>query len=479
MMFTLNDILQGNAGNTQLHSSTPPDLTLTFRAACHDSRLIKPGDLFIARKGISVDGYHFIAAAAQAGALASLSTQPAPDAPDSFLQIIVPDVVEVLHRLARARVQRQPQTTRICVTGSNGKTSTKEAIAAILSQQAPTLKTLASYNTELGYPETLLRLEPQHRYAVLEMGAQQVGELAWLSKIAPPHWSVITNVGSSHLEFFGSQERITLAKSELVQALPPDGLAILNYDDPNVRAMSAKTTARVLYYGLAEEAHVRACDLGGDALRGRRFTLRYQDQQACVLLRIPGEHGVSIALAASAVGIAAGLSLAQIRAALEQLAPPSQRGELKPGPNGSTLIDDSYNASRQSITAIAHAMHNAEVAPGGKRWAVLGDMLELGPHAHEEHYATGAALAELVDYLVALGDNARFYIEGTLQAGMPADHTWYYPASLTNPAELEAAKQATADLLLAHVQPPDLVLLKASHGVGIDTLLPLLQKKED
>ncbi len=481
-MFTLNDILQGNADKARLpySSSTSPDPSLTFRAANHDSRMIEAGDLFIARKGEMVDGHRFIAAAAQAGARATLCTTPMPvsDLPDAFLQIEVPDVVEALHTLARSRVQRQPETTRICITGSNGKTSTKEAIAAVLDRQAPTLKTLASYNTELGYPETLLRLEPQHRYAVLEMGAQRVGELAWLCKIAAPHWTVITNVGSSHLEFFGSQEHIALAKSELVQALPADGLAILNYDDPNVRAMSAKTAARVLYYGLGEGADVRASELGGDALRGRSFTLSYQDQQTRIQLHMPGEHGVSIALAAASVGLAAGIPLPEIRTALEELAPAKRRGELKPGPNGSTLIDDSYNASRQSITAIVHAMHDAKVAPGGKRWAVLGDILELGNYAREEHQTTGAALVGQVDYLVAIGENARFYVEGAVEAGMPVEQAYYYSARLDNRAELEAAKRAAADLLLTQVQPQDLVLLKASLGMGMDTLLTLLQNRE-
>src|SRR5690348_891514 len=235
-MFTLNDILQGNAGNVRLHSAISPDPAQVFPSAQHDSRMVGRGDLFIAIKGAHVDGHRFIPAVAQSGAGAALCSEPASDVPPNFLQIIVPDVIEALHATARVRTQRQRHTILIGITGSNGKTSTKEATAAVLSKQAPTLKTFASYNNEIGYPLTLLRLEPQHRYAVLEMGAQWVGELAWLcNTIARPNWSIITNVGAAHLEFFGSQERVLIAKTELVQALTAEGLAILNYDDHNVR----------------------------------------------------------------------------------------------------------------------------------------------------------------------------------------------------------------------------------------------------
>jgi UDP-N-acetylmuramoyl-tripeptide--D-alanyl-D-alanine ligase len=474
-MFTLNDILQGNAGKAHIHCNITPDPDLVFRSAHHDSRQIEPGDLFIAIKGQKVDGHRFISAVAQSGASGVLCSTPAEDVPQDFLQIVVPDVVEALHATARTRTQRQPETTYIGITGSNGKTSTKEAIAAVLGRQAPTLKTQASYNTEIGYPLTLLRLEPQHRYAVLEMGAQWVGELAWLCTIHAPDWSLITNVGTSHLESFGSQERIAIAKSELVQALTPEGIALLNYDDPNVRAMSAKTQARIIYYGQEEGADIRATNIAGDALRGRSFTLHARGEQARIQLHLPGEHGVTIALAAAATGIAAGMSLHEIRIALEELAPTKRRGEIKRGPNGSTLIDDSYNASRQSILAIAQTMHEAQIASQGKRWAVLGDILELGTYAHAEHAQTGAELADLVDYIVAIGDQARFYLEGALKANIPQDHIYYFAADITNKTALEAAKRAAADLLLAQVRPDDLVLLKASLGVGMDTLLAMLQ----
>src|SRR5438045_2212710 len=249
-MFTLNDILQGNEGAVHLHGPSSPNPEQVFPSAQHDSRQVGRGDLFVAIKGKHVDAHSFIPEVAQAGAGAALCTEPSSEAPPEFLQIVVPDVVEALHRTARVHTQRQQNTTLIGITGSNGKTSTKEAVAVVLNCKAPTLKTQASYNNEIGYPLTLLRLEPQHRYAVLEMGAQWVGELAWLCKtIASPHWSIITNVGAAHLEYFGSQERVVVAKTELVQALTPEGIAILNYDDMHVRGMADKTQACVLYYG--------------------------------------------------------------------------------------------------------------------------------------------------------------------------------------------------------------------------------------
>src|SRR5438067_3454484 len=358
-MFTLNDILQGNIGKVSLHSATIPNPELTFRSAHHDSRQIQPGDLFVAIKGTNVDGHSFIPDVAHSGALGTLCSEPAHDVPPNFLQIVVPDVVEALHATARVRTQHQQNTTLIGITGSNGKTSTKEAIAAVLSSKAPTLKTQASYNNEIGYPLTLLRLEPQHRYAVLEMGAQWVGELAWLcNTIARPDWSIITSIGAAHLEFFGSQERVLIAKTELVQALTADGLAILNYNDINVRGMSNKTRAQVLFYGLGDGAEVRGNDIGGDTLFGRSFTLHYHEQQRRVQLHLPGEHGVTIALAAAAAGCAAQVPLDDIAAGLEALAPTKGRCEIKSGPNGSVLIDDTYNANRQSILAIARAMRD-------------------------------------------------------------------------------------------------------------------------
>jgi len=475
-MFTLNDLLQGNQDTVHLHSAAPVNPEQVFPEAQHDSRMVGPGDLFVAIRGAHTDGHRFIASAARAGAGAVLCMEPSPDVPPDLLQIVVPDSVRALDATARARARRQQHTTLIGITGSNGKTSTKDAAAAVLSRRAPTLKTYASYNTEVGYPITLLRLEAQHRYAVLEMGAQWVGELRWLCEtIAMPDWSLITNVGAAHLGYFGSQERVAEAKSELVQVLSADGVAILNYDDPRVRAMSEKTRARVLFYGTGEGAEVRGSAIGGDTLRGRHFTLSYQGQQARVQLRLPGEHGVVIALAAAAAGCAAEMLLGEIALALESLAPAKGRGEIKPGPNGSTLIDDTYNANRQSIIAITHAIRGSPIAPGGKRWAVLGDILELGQYAPEEHRLSGAALAGAFDYLIAVGDEARYYVEGAIQAGMPSENIHYFTADVENDQQMDAAKQEAAALLKKEVKEDDMVLIKGSRGIKMETMLSMLQ----
>lgn len=473
-MFTLNDIVEGNADQLHFATSAQVDLAQVFPEAHHDSRMIRPGDLFLARKGETADGHRFIAQAAQAGAGAVLCQVPAQDAPADFLQIVVPDTLKALHATARARVQRQKNTLLIGITGSNGKTSTKDAVATVLSQKAPTHKTFASYNHELGFPQTLLRLEPQHRYAVLEMGAQWVGELTWLSEtIARPNWSIITNVGAAHLDYFGSQERVAQAKSELVQVLQPDGVALLNYDDPNVRAMREKTVARVLFYGRNPEAHVYADEITGDPLRGLGFTLNYQYIQRRVQLRLPGTHSIMTALAAAATGVAAEMHLDDICAALETLQPPPGRCEIKVGPNGCTLIDDTFNANRQSILAALQAIASSELGRQGKRWVVLGDIFELGAYAQQEHFTSGEAIAGVADYLVAFGDKARFYIEGALAAGMQLNQTHFFHADVENAAELAAVKRAVADLLIHEVHSEDLVLLKGSHGLHSETMLQM------
>lgn len=479
-MFTLNDIIQGNEGRMRFEFAYAPDPEQIFPAAQHDSRQVGPGDLFVAIKGAHIDGHRFIPDVVKARAGGVLCTEPSDAVPADFLQIVVPDVIQALHATARVRAERQQNTTFIGITGSNGKTSTKDGTAAVLSHHAPTLKTFASYNNEIGYPLTLLRLEPQHRYAVLEMGAQWVGELTWLSEtIKRPDWSIITNVGAAHLEYFQTQERVVIAKSELVQVLRPDGVAILNYDDPNVRSMKEKTKARVLYYGLGEGAEVRGCDVQGDPLRGFAFTLHYHGQEQRVQLRLPGAHGVMIALAAAAAGCAAEMPLDEIVEALENMGPAKGRCEIKPGPNGSTLIDDTYNANRQSIIAIVNTMAETALAPHGKRWAVLGDIFELGKYARDEHFAAGQALAGKIDYLIAIGDHARYYVEGAIAAGMPADHTFYYQADVEDSDEVNTAKAQAAELLNERVHSDDLVLLKGSRGMRIETILDMLMNVQE
>src|SRR5260370_21118931 len=418
-MFSLGDIMQSNDGKIFLRSNVSPDPDVHFRSAQHDSRQIGPGDLFVAIKWERVDGHTFIPAVAQAGALGVLCSEPVNDVPPHFLQFVVPDVIEALVAMARMRVKRQEGTTMIGITGSNGKTTTKEAVAAVLGQHAQTLKTYASYNNELGLPVTILGLEPQHRYAVLEMGVERRGELAWLCSIVRPDWSIVTSVGSAHLRTFGGLEGVAIAKSELVEALHPDGVAILNYDDQRVRAMKQKTQARVLYYGLEDGAEVRASAIAGDALYWHSFMLSYHGVNIRIQLQLPGKHGIYTALAAASTGFLAGVSPEVLCTALGSVSTVKGRGQIKRGPNGSKLINDSYNANRHSMLAGIEVIYRAKLTKGGRRWAILGDMLNLEPYAREEHYLTGQALGGKVDYLVAIGDQARYYAEGAREAGMP------------------------------------------------------------
>jgi UDP-N-acetylmuramoyl-tripeptide--D-alanyl-D-alanine ligase len=477
-MFTLNDILHSNQGSITLVGGEEPITDVLFSSAQHDSRCCGTGDLYVALKGTHVDGHSFILDAAHAGTLAALCSTPHPDVPPGFYQLVVPDVVAALHATARARVLRQPATIKIGVTGSSGKTTTKEAIAAVLSTVAPTLKTFASYNTEIGYPLTLLRLAPQDRYAVLEMGAERVGELNSLCEtIVSPDWSVITTVGTAHLKSFGSIERIAIAKSELVQVLSSEGIAFLNYDDPAVSAMAEKTKAHVITYGQGEGATVRGSELEGDALFGYRFLLQIEDHQVYVQLRLPGEHGVTTALAAAAVGYAVGVPFSQIKEALETLVPAERRGRVKvaAGPNGSTLIDDTYNSNRQAVISICRAMRRTTLSLNGKRWAVLGELFDEGELSQQGHYETGKVLASNVDYLIAIGDNARYFVEGAVSAGMPAHHAHYFPVDIDNSLDVEEGKQAVVELLKQHVTEHDLVLVKGSHGMHMETLVAMLE----
>ncbi len=477
-MFTLNDILQGNPGQIQSNRTTEGEHI--FPSAQHDSRQVGKGDLFVAIKGATVDGHRFIPEALQAGASGVLCSRPTENLPEGIIELLVPDVVKALQGAARVRAARQQGTIFIGITGSNGKTGTKDATASVLAQKAPTLKSYGSYNNELGYPLTLLRLEPEQRYAVLEMGAQRVGELAGLcERIASPDWSIITNVGTAHLEYFGSQENIAIAKAELVQVLQPEGIALLNYDDLRVRAMAAKTRARVLFYGKEKGADVCGSEITGSPLLGYRFKLSYQGEERPIQLRLPGEYGVTIALAAAAAGFAAEMSIDEVADALTQISASPGRGQIKAGPNGSTLIDDSYNANRQSIIAISKAMHDTELARGGKRWAVLGDIFEMGSYAHEEHRISGAALAENIERLVAVGEEARFYVEGAIAAGMPEEQTYYFSANVNDSREIEVVKRAVADLLRHEVQSSDLVLVKGSRGMHMETLLTLLKEHSE
>lgn len=474
-MFTRDELLAA-AGECVIGGVLP----LRFTGGAVDSRAVQRGELFVALRGAQTDGHRFIAAAVRAGAVAVLCARPDQDAlARGVPQVVVPDPLDVLQRLAREHLRRQPATTVIAITGSNGKTSVKDATASLLQHLAPTLKTAGNLNTETGLPLTLLRLNPEHRFAVLEMGAQWVGEITTLCRIAPPDIAVVTVVGPEHLEFFGSLANVAEGESEAVASLSADGIAILNDDDKAVRAMAKRTRASVLTYGHRPAADVRALRVSGDPLRGLRFTLAYAGQQTRVRLNLPGAHAVTTALAAAAVALSRGMTLQAVAAGLGEIRPAKRRGEIRPGLNGATLVDDSYNANRQSAEAAVALLQGARVPAGGRRWFVFGDMLELGTYAREEHAAVGSVAAGAVDELVLVGTDVRATAEAAIRAGMPASQIHFFPASLTDAAELTTARRQAAAAVRASLRAGDLVLVKGSLGVGMDAIVAALQERHE
>jgi UDP-N-acetylmuramoyl-tripeptide--D-alanyl-D-alanine ligase len=470
-MFSSKELLAATAGEV-VGGALPP----IFPGAAIDSRRVQSGELFVAIHGETTDGHRYIPAAVERGAAAILCAQPDSEALERGIpHVVVADPLAALQETARQRLARQLETQVIAIAGSNGKTSVKEATASLLERLAPTLRTTGNLNTETGVPVSLLRLLPEHRYAVIEMGAQRVGEVASLCRIAPPEIAVVTVVGPEHLEFFGGMAQVIQAEGEIIDALAPDGLAILNADDADVRGMARRTRASVLTYGLSEGAHVRAVNVTGDTLTGRSFTLSYAGQQAPVQLHLPGAHAVSTALAAAAVALSCGMPLDDIAQALETLRPAKRRGEVTAGVNGSIVIDDSYNSNRQSALAALETLRGAQIPAGALRWFVFGDMLELGDYSPAEHAAVGAALARSgIERAVLVGQDTRYTCEAALAAGMQPARIAYFSSPLDQPDELARAKQEAVELLSAGLAHGDLVLVKGSLGVGMDVVVAAL-----
>jgi UDP-N-acetylmuramoyl-tripeptide--D-alanyl-D-alanine ligase len=426
-----------------------------------DSREVTTGALFAALPGERVDGHDFAAAAVAAGAVAVLTSRPA-----GVPALIVPDVPAALARLARAVLDRLPGVTVAGITGSAGKTTTKDLLAQLAERLGPTVAPPGSFNNELGHPLTVLRAGERTRYLVLELGARGRGHIAGLCRIAPPRLGAVLNVGRAHVGgYFADQAEVESAKGELVEALPADGLAALNADDPAVMRMRSRTAAAVTTFGHADSAQVRAAGVTLDAEGRPSFTLITEGGTAPVRLNLRGEHNVSNALAAAALAGGLGLSTAEIAAALSAaVARSKRRMEVTRRPDGVTVINDSYNASPDSVRAALTALRS--IADGGRSLAVLGYMAELGANSQAWHEEVGAFAARSgVAALIVVGDQAT-----PMLAGAKSEPGW--PGELVHVPDVSAAVEAVAGRLASG----DTVLVKASRQEGLwrvaEALLP-------
>lgn len=438
-----------------------PHLCVTGPAAS-DSRQVTPGGMFAAIPGARVDGHDFAAQALGSGAACVLASRPV-----GGPAVVVPDVTAALGQLARHVLTRIKDVTVIALTGSAGKTTTKDILAQVLARHGATVATPGSFNTEIGLPLTVLRADETTRYLVLEMGARHIGDIRYLTSLTPPRVGVVLNVGSAHLGEFGTREAIGQAKAELVQALPgaaDGGIAILNADDDIVAGMARHTAASVITYGTGQAA-VRATGIhliDGTA----RFTLHTASGSAPVAFRLLGAHQVHNALAAAAAAYALDMDTSSIAAALSSAEPQSPgRLQILQCHNGITIINDAFNANPESMAA---GLRSLACYSGRRRTiAVVGEMRELGPAAESSHHDTGRLAADLgINVLVTVGHG-------------PIDTLCQAARASASPPVIHAAEDPD-DLLpaLRHLlQPADVVFIKASRSVGLENFAAILQER--
>ncbi len=451
---TADDLLHLTGGRLLARSSRP------IRGAAVDSRVVTPGQLFVALPGERTDGHDHLPQAIARGAAAVLVTRPPLD-PAALGDVTVVRVADgqVALGAVAAGWRRRFTPLVVGITGSIAKTSTKEAVAAVLAATRPTLRTEGNMNNEIGLPLTLLRLGPEHEAVVLEMGMYVGGEIAELAAMAMPSIGVVTAVQPVHLSRIGSLEAVEQAKGELLEALPAGGRAILNEDDPIVARMDRRSAARALRYGFADTADVRADEVTSAGLGGMRFRLRTPSGDRPVAIPALGRLSVHNALAAAAVGIAAGLDLDTIARALAGGWAAPHRAELV-RLRGATIIDDSYNASPGSVLAALDLLSGLP----GRRVAVLGTMLELGEGHESGHVSVGEAAGRTVELLIVVGPEADGIVEGAQSAGLD-------PARIHHVPDVDTA----VDVLRPRLRDGDAVLVKASRGIGLDRLVDALR----
>jgi UDP-N-acetylmuramoyl-tripeptide--D-alanyl-D-alanine ligase len=468
-MITLADIFES------LAKVRPEEQTPSISGVVIDSRQAVSGNMFIAIPGENVDGHDFIEDAFRRGASIALiekevkadfQTLDLRNGPpvDTFtylkspLCLRVDNTVTALQQIAR--FWRGKLDLRVIgITGSVGKSTTKEVAAEVLSQRYHTLKNPGNLNNEIGLPLTILNLTTEHERAVLEMGFYVPGEIAFLCDIAQPHVGVVTNIGTVHAERAGSQEAIAQGKSELVQALDKDGVAILNFDDPWVRKMEEKTRAQVFFYGLSRDADLWADNVESLGLDGIRFRLHYKRERLHVHIPLIGRHSVHTALRATAVGLVEGLTWQEIFDGLNQEGTQLRLVAVR-SRTGALILDDTYNASPESMLAALNLLEDLE----GRKIAVLGDMLELGQYERQGHEMIGARAARVADILLTFGERAHMIAASARRVGMPRDNILEFE-------ELEHVVEWLENALSAK----DAVLIKGSHGLRMDRIVNSLE----
>ncbi len=444
-----------------------------------DSRLTMPGSLFVAFDGDHVDGHDYVFQAFRNGAIAALIEKPVsiecniikterpfkdqfPDGLNLTLPIciLVASTLEALQALGKAWRNRFPSVRIVGITGSVGKTTTKELTHSVLSRRFRTLKSEGNYNNEIGLPLTLLSLRPWHQRAVLEMGMYTSGEISLLCDLARPQIGVVTIIGSVHMEWLGSIEAIAEAKQELVEALPADpiGVAILNKDDQRVMAMADHTDARIVTYGLDPTADLWADKIDSMGLEGIYFDLHYGRERLHIHVPLLGRHSVHTVLRATAVGLVEGLAWDEIITGLQGLTA-QLRLVAVPGPNDSIILDDTYNSSPESAVAALNLLADLD----GRRVAVLGDMLELGPVEETSHRFVGRRASSVAHILLSVGQRGQYIAEEALAVGMPPQQVFIAEDS-----------DEAIPMLERIIEPGDVILVKGSRGVKMDRIVAAL-----
>lgn len=429
-----------------------------------DSRTIKTGQLFFALPGERVDGHLFVRDALAKGASGAVVNR-LPQGLEPYLEkaalIVVPDVLQAMQQLA-TEIRLKIGIPIVAVTGSNGKTTTKDFIAAVLGSHYHTLKTEGNFNNELGLPLTLLALEEHHQVGVVEMGMRGLGQIRELCRIARPDYGVITNIGTAHYELLGSQENIAKAKGELLDCLPDTGAAILNRDDPwSVRLgeelKNKRPVLSIVYYGFHQAAQVRATGLE-HLDTGVNFQVILEGKSYQAYLPLPGAHNVQNALAAIAVGIINQVPVQDCIDSLAQVVISEKRLARVTGLNGSTVIDDTYNANPGSVMASLEVLASA---PGGRKIAVLGSQRELGALAEAGHREVGAKVVGLnIDFLLTVGQEARWIADEALKQGMEEKQVF----SLNS-------NQEAIQMLQQLLKPDDVVLIKGSRALAMEEIV--------